>query len=255
MGRRIRNRSRKKVSEVIGYSQGRLTVSASVDEKDGHAFRFLCMCSCGNDKVISWESMLAGSCSCGCIRTEAGRLNKTHGMSKTRVFSIWCGMIGRCKGTNPASISYYENGISVCDRWMSFDNFYEDMGDPPSDKHSIDRRESSGNYEPSNCRWATRKQQAGNTKRTVLVELNGVKMVASDAARAIGVTANTVISRHRKGIPINKKKHTPSGVVFCRDRNRWIARLYVNGKQVYLGSFISREEAISVRENKLKEMK
>lgn len=251
---RIRSQTRKKTSDVIGYSQGRLTVSAAIDEKDGHASRFLCMCSCGKDKVISWESISAGSCSCGCIRNEAGRLNKTHGMSETRVFSIWCGMIGRCKGTNPASIVYYKNGISVCERWMSFENFYQDMGDPPSANHSIDRRESTGNYDPSNCRWATKKEQAGNTKRTVLVELNGVTMVASDAARILGISHHTVISRHRKGIPIDKQKHVPVGVVFCKDKNRWVARVKIKGKQIYLGSFMSREEAIAGREKKLKEM-
>lgn len=251
---RIRSQSRKKISDVIGYSQGRLTVSAPVDGKNGHASRFLCMCSCGKDKVISWDSISAGSCSCGCIRNEAGRFNKTHGMSETRVFSIWSGMIGRCKGTNTHSRSYFEDGITVCDRWMSFENFYEDMGDPPSKKHSIDRIKSTGNYEKSNCRWATAKEQAGNTKRNILVELNGVTMVASDAAKIIGISHHTVIDRHRKGIAIDKQKHVPVGVVFCKDKNRWVARLCIKGKQVYLGSFMSREEAIAGREKKLKEM-
>ncbi len=222
-------------------------MSHPIDPKHGYATRFLCMCSCGNDKEISWDSLSCGSSSCGCLRVESGMLNKTHGMSDTRVFSIWCGMIGRCKGTNPASISYYENGIKVCERWFSFENFYEDMGDPPTVLHSIDRIEGKGNYEKSNCRWATKKEQAGNTKRTVIVNLDGVDMVASDAAKILGISHHTVISRYKKGIPINKKKHVPLGVVFCKDRNKWAARIKIKGKQIHLGRFVLFSDAVNAR--------
>lgn len=90
-----------------------------------------------------------------------------HGMSRTRVYNIWRGMVRRCHNPKDARYRYYGGrGISVCKEWREdFTRFYADMGEPPTDKHSIDRIKSDGNYEPGNCRWATQQRQCANINR------------------------------------------------------------------------------------------
>jgi hypothetical protein len=90
----------------------------------------------------------------------------TPGMSQTRVYRIWRGMLARCLNERSASYHYYGGrGITVCERWMTFENFLKDMGHPP-DGRSLDRKNNNGNYEKRNCHWATRLEQAFNRRPT-----------------------------------------------------------------------------------------
>jgi len=129
---------------------------------------WLCRCVCGKEKPISSGALLSGgTVSCGCVGKKNRLISSLkHGMCGTVEYRTWRGMRERC---HSKSHMYFKNyggrGIKVCDRWLSsFDAFFADMGNKPSPSHSIDRINNDGDYEPSNCRWATRKEQMKNTR-------------------------------------------------------------------------------------------
>jgi hypothetical protein len=153
-----------------GQQFERLTVLGRSEKQDRFGAIYVrCRCTCGNEVVVRLNSLRTGNTrSCGCISTEIRvSRNTTHGLSKMPEYDIWCGMIKRCENPREQSWKYYgARGIKVCGRWRtSFAAFYEDMGPRPTQRHSIDREDNGGDYEPSNCRWATPEEQASN-KRT-----------------------------------------------------------------------------------------
>jgi hypothetical protein len=129
------------------------------------------VCDCGTEVISNGQPMLRSKPwrSCGCQRYVSGEGHHQyrHGMKKTRVYRIWNAMRQRCHNPNqPHYERYGGKGVRVCKKWRDdFVAFYEDMGDPPTDKHSIDRINPSGNYEPRNCRWATASQQNRNKRK------------------------------------------------------------------------------------------
>lgn len=125
-----------------------------------------------------------------------GEPRTTHGMSHTTEFRVWWSMLRRCEAPKQKGFADYGGrGISVCDRWHSFAAFLEDMGPRPSGDHSIDRVDVDGNYQPSNCRWATSHEQCRNTRRSVHITIDGQTKVLEDWCRDYRVSPVTVRRR------------------------------------------------------------
>ena len=121
-------------------------------------------------------------------------------------------MRARCKyPSQPHFIHYGGRGIKVCARWEVFENFFEDMGPRPSPKHSLERENNDGDYEPGNVSWSTRVKQHRNTRRNIYVEIDGNKMILKDAAAKCGIAYQSVRSRIGKGWPMLAALTTPPG--------------------------------------------
>ena len=136
---------------------------------------------------------------------------KKHGHSESPTYQVWCRMRGRCLSpTNPDYRYYGARGISICQRWESFALFLEDMGERPSLNHSIERIDNNGNYEPGNCRWATRAEQSRNTRRTVYLTHDGRTMCLEDWARETGLNRGTINSRLKLGFSVAEALTLPT---------------------------------------------
>ena len=154
---------------LIGSEFGDWTIDAIVPGSKRKPRRAICTCECGNTSEVVLNSVTSGkSTGCGCRKTR-GLISRStkHGLVRVPEYSIWTGMKARCLNPLATNYCYYGAlGISVCEKWRKdFGAFYEDMGPRPPEKHSIERVDVFGNYEPSNCRWATQSEQMRNQRR------------------------------------------------------------------------------------------
>lgn len=132
---------------------------------------------------------------------------KKHGMIKTRVYNIWEKMRARCSNKKNPKYKYYGGkGIKVCERWSDFRNFFEDMGHPPSNQHSLDRINNDGDYEPINCRWATHFEQANNRSNNHSVEHHGSIHTIAQWGRKLGMRASCLRYMLVNGYDLNGVK-------------------------------------------------
>ena len=200
----------RKVENLVGKRFGRLIVISRNYSKNSTAWN--CLCDCGNTS-ISWSTSLKGgqAKSCGCLQKErTSEVSTTHGNTKnakdTTEYKSWCGMKYRCSNSKATKYkNYKEKGITVCERWInSFENFLEDMGKAPTTKHTLDRIDPNGNYESTNCRWATQLQQQGNRTNNRWIEHDGKRMILSDWGRFLNVKPEHISYKMRKGFSLGE---------------------------------------------------
>lgn len=204
----------KLIKDMTGLRFTRLRViSRAQSDGNGNAM-WNCQCDCGETTISSGFTLRNGQAkSCGCLTTEQLKVRATtHKMTGSSEWRSWGDMIQRC--TNPNNTKWHlygKRGIEVCARWRKFADFYIDMGPKPTPKHSIERRNGNGDYEPGNCYWATIEQQNNNTARNRVVSYKGQDMSLMMAIRAGGTTATygTVQHRLRGGWSVERAVETP----------------------------------------------
>lgn len=162
-----------------------------------------CECDCGNTTIVCGSSLRKGHTrSCGCLVRETTReLNMIHGMAGTRIYGVWSNMKGRCYNPNKEHYCCYGGrGISVCGEWMEFGNFYLwAMENDYSDDLTIDRIDSDGDYEPSNCRFVTLKEQAQNKRNNINIEYDGKTVGIGELSEISGLKYETLRQRYHQG--------------------------------------------------------
>lgn len=164
--------------------------------------RWKCVCDCGKEKIVTTISLTSGgSKSCGCRRNELiVKYNTDHGLSYSKAYRTWARIKDRCFNPNSDSYEYYGGrGITVCERWMEFKNFFSDMGHPPTTKHTINRIDNNGNYEPGNCEWSTHSDQMRNTRVNRIFSRNGETKCAAEWAEIFGMDYHFLMGRIKKG--------------------------------------------------------
>jgi hypothetical protein len=186
----------------IGRVFGRLTV-VGLAANHGGKRAWSCLCSCGSRKDVAIGDLLSGGTrSCGCLRAERARAGRTkHGLSSTPEYAVWQSMKDRCQNERAAAwVNYGGRGVKVCPRWSeSFEAFLADMGPRPSPRSQLDRRDNSGDYEPSNCRWATRTVNNRNTRSNRIVTVNGVSRCVAEWSEISGLRPQAIIKRLNAG--------------------------------------------------------
>lgn len=192
--------------DLTGQVYGRLTVLSKF--KEGNVWKYKCKCECGNETIVLSGDLKNGSTkSCGCLKKERQleALTTCHNLSETRFWHCHKNMVRRCYDKTVKSYyNYGARGITVCDKWLNFNGFYEDMYESYQEHvkqygekdTTLDRIDVNGNYEPFNCRWATWKEQANNTRRTkYLTDSDGTTRPLIEWAEIKGLNPDTIRNR------------------------------------------------------------
>lgn len=188
--------SRQKLT-LEGKKFGRLLVLNRIKKQGAKKYSlYECLCDCGN-KIITRSDTIQKGISCGCFQKEQVT---SHGKSNSQVYKTWRSMKYRCYNeNNPAYVHYGHRGIKVCDRWLeSFENFYADMGDPPSENHSIDRIDNNGDYIPENCRWATWEEQENNKSTNVFLTYKDETKTMAEWCKKLNMPMSTLHNRLKR---------------------------------------------------------
>lgn len=194
--------------DMVGKQFGRLTVIAYAGTNKYHSRIWECKCVCGNTKIIDGRSLRTGSTrSCGCLNDEVRHgvgvipNRTTHGMSNTRLYRTWKSMRNRCN--NPNNKYYYcygGKGIRVCDEWNVFENFQNwALMNGYTESMTIERIDTSKNYEPQNCTWIKMDEQSKNKSSNRIVTINGETHIISEWCKIKGISYQYLWRHEKKG--------------------------------------------------------
>lgn len=187
-----------KIHELTDKRFGKIVALRSTSERRGKQIVWLCQCDCGRLIREKSHSLASGQVqSCGCAHNMGNRKTKCFviGGAKTPEYNVWRSMLNRCRNKHVKCYHRYGGrGIQVCERWNIFDNFLADMGRRPKG-HRIERIDNDGNYEPSNCKWATQEEQCANKRNNRILTYNGVSKTLTCWAKELGLNRTTLRQR------------------------------------------------------------
>jgi hypothetical protein len=207
--------------DLTGQVFGNLTAMKYMGTHEQRGASWLCKCICGNEVIKKAGALKGGtkSCSTACGVSKSNQQRATHGQARgarntpqrnknTKPYNAWKSMNQRCYNLNSEHYDRYGGrGITVCAEWRdSFETFYKDVGEPPTTKHTLDRIDNNGNYEPSNVRWATRKEQANNRETNMYLEMQGKQMTYAEWAEYLGVPYHVVQKALKKKFNSSNRK-------------------------------------------------
>jgi hypothetical protein len=197
--------------DLTGQRFGRLVAIRRVPRPRHHTF-WWCQCDCGGHAIAEASNLRKGcSTSCGCRITERARvLNRTHGRSGTREHRIWKNCKTRCYNTNNANYpAWGGRGITMCDEWRhDLARFFADMGPCPAG-HTLERIDNNGRYEPSNCRWASMREQSNNRRDNHRLTWDGQTHTIREWERLRGFKRSAVRARIHRGWSVERALTTP----------------------------------------------
>lgn len=197
-----------KKEDISNKRFGRLVAVELVAQDDSWNDKYLCKCDCGNQTIVLKLSLKSGDTrSCGCLMRE---IFTKHKACKDKTYIIWQGMKQRCFDKKSKNYSKYGGrGITMCKEWREdYLIFLKDMGEVPEGK-SIERIDNNGNYEPSNCKWATIKEQARNKRNSLIINYKGQSKHLLDWCEELNLSYNLIRDRLRKGWETDKAFETP----------------------------------------------
>lgn len=188
-----------RAKDITGQRFGRLVVAGKAGKNKWGAVLWNCLCDCGGTNIVATKDLNGASTrSCGCLKRPPVR--SRHGMARSPEYQAWRNMRARCSSRSYRDWhNYGGRGISVCERWLTFENFYADMGLRPSALHSLDRINPDGNYEPSNCRWASEAQQHNNQRHSHFVTAFGKRQTIGQWAKETGIGRAVIGGRLARG--------------------------------------------------------
>lgn len=202
-----------KVTDLTGQRFGRLTViERAGSNKQGRAM-WLCRCDCGNTKIVIGHNLQSGSTrSCGCISKENPH-HTLHGQTNTRLFRIWYSMKRRCLSPNSDRYPYYGGrGITICDEWLSFENFYKDaMALGYADDLTIDRIDVNDGYHFTNVRFVSMQIQQNNKRNNRFITYKGETKTIAEWERKMGFSKDRLWSRLSAGWSVEEALTIPVG--------------------------------------------
>lgn len=216
--------SNHRFKDETGNRYGRLLVIGLADCHKNKQLWWKCKCDCGSEVVVKGASLRNGATkSCGCISREAfsleGKKKRTHGYSRTPIYTVWTSMKARCYNENNWAYPYYGGrGIKVCDEWLgkdgaknfcswAFENGYEGSS---NHRHcTLDRIDNDGDYCPENCRWVCAVEQANNKRNNRFIEFNGAMHTFTQWSKITGLPTTTIRSRIYQGWPTEKALTVP----------------------------------------------